>query len=300
MAVRRRNFLRFLRYVRPYWSWVLLAVVGGIVKFTVPLFVPQVTRHLLDHVYLNPGLSTQAKLRELYFSVGGMMAVFVFLWVPWTYVRHYYAGKAGHRLVFDLRCELYEHILRLSASFFNRHKSGGIVSRLIGDIALAQNLVGSALTNIWMDAISLFVIIYFLLRIDVPLTLVALATFPLYLYFFRVFGTKIKEASHRVQEEVESISGNVQEKIAGSLVVHAFGQEKAEGQNFVRENERLFSSTMRTVFYQSLNMALPGVLTNLAPLIVALFGGYRVIMGWLTVGELIAEGSTATTFATSS
>ncbi|NLG84619.1 MAG: ABC transporter ATP-binding protein [Firmicutes bacterium] len=290
MAARTRNFLRFLRYVKPYRGYVLLTVIGGIVKFTVPLFVPQITRHLLDHVYLNPALSTTAKFRELYRYVGGMMAVFVFIWAPWTYVRHYYAGKAGHRLVFDLRCELYEHILRLSASFFDRHKSGGIVSRLIGDIALAQNLVGSALTNVWMDAVSLFVIVYFLLRIDVPLTMVALITFPLYLYFFRVFGTRIREASHRVQEEVENISGNVQEKIAGSLVIHAFGQEKAEGRHFIRENEQLFSSTMRTVFYQSLNMAIPGVLTQLAPLIVALFGGYRVITGRLTVGELVAVG----------
>jgi len=67
---------------------------------------------------------TQQKINELYLYAGGMMAVFVFFWAPWTYVRHYYAGKAGQRTMFDLRCELYDCILRMSASFFDRNKSG--------------------------------------------------------------------------------------------------------------------------------------------------------------------------------
>ncbi|MGE5528604.1 MAG: ABC transporter ATP-binding protein [Patescibacteria group bacterium] len=287
---KRRNFSRFIAYVRPYWKLVAAAAVGGIVKFTVPLLVPQVTRHLLDDVYLARALSTQAKLRELCLWVGGMMAIFVFFWAPWTYIRHYCAGKVGHRAVFDLRCDLYQRILRLSASFFDRHKSGGIVARLISDIALAQNLVGSALTNIWIDGASLIVILFFLLRLDVALTLVALATFPLYLYFFRSLGGKIKESSHRVQQEIETISGNVQERIAGSIVIHAFSREKSEEESFHRDSERLFATTMRTVFLQSWNMTVTGALTNLAPLIVTLFGGWRVIMGRMSVGELIAAG----------
>lgn len=284
------NFRRFLRYVRPYAGWVALTAIGGAVKFTVPLFIPQVTRSLLDEVYLNQALNTAEKLQKLYTSIGSLAAVFLFIWTPWTYIRHYFAGKAGNRSVFDLRCELYERILRMSTSFFSRRQSGGIVSRLINDIALAQNLVGSALTNVFMDAVALAAIIFFLVRMDLAITVVALATFPLYLYFFRRFGDKIKQSSHRTQEEVEHISGNVQEKIAGSAVVHAFTREDEEIRSFTRDSERLFASTMRTVYYQSLNMAVNGALTNLAPLLVTLFGGYRVITGQMTVGELIAVG----------
>ncbi|MCL6588969.1 MAG: ABC transporter ATP-binding protein/permease [Firmicutes bacterium] len=285
-----QTFRRFLGYVRPYWFYILLAVTGGIVKFTVPLFVPQVTRHLVDHVYLNSNLSVPAKLHELYLYVGGMILAFLFIWAPLVYIRHYYAGKAGNRSVFDLRCGLYERILQMSTSFFHRHQSGGIVSRLISDIALAQNLVGNALTNIWMDAIALIVILYFLFGIHAGLTWVALATFPLYLFFYRKLGAKLKATSHQIQQEIEFISGNVQEKIAGSLVVHAFGQEKKEQRSFHRDSERLFSTTMYSVFLQSINMAVTGTLTNLAPLIVAIYGGYQVILGRITVGELVAVG----------
>jgi ABC-type multidrug transport system fused ATPase/permease subunit len=288
MEKKPNNFVRFLAYVRPYTKYVVVATLGGIVKFTVPLWVPQITRYLLDNVYLNSAMSVEAKLRELFIYAGGMMVIFVVFWAPWTYVRHYYAGKAGHRSVFDLRCDLYYRILRMSASFFDRNKSGAIVARLISDIELAQNLVGSALTNIWMDAISLVVILYFMVQIDLTTTLVALATFPLYLYFFKKLQGEIKASSYQVQQEIATMSGNAQEKISGSRVVHAFTQEKNEERTFQRESEELFSKAMRRVYFQSMNMTTTGTLTQLAPLIVTVFGGYQVIHGALSIGELVA------------
>jgi subfamily B ATP-binding cassette protein MsbA len=135
---RGNDFFRFLSYVSPYKYYLLVAVMGGIVKFGVPLLIPEVTRHLIDNVYLNDTLTASQKKHELFLYMGGMIALFLFFWTPWTFVRHYYAGLAGHKSVFDLRCELYYHILRMSASFFDHNRSGGIVSRLISDIELAQ------------------------------------------------------------------------------------------------------------------------------------------------------------------
>jgi subfamily B ATP-binding cassette protein MsbA len=267
---------------------VLLGVVGGIVKFTVPLLPPQVTRHLLDNVYLNVNLTRQEKLEELILYIGGLIAIFVVIWAPWTFARSYFSAKAGQKAVFDLRTDLYYRILRMSASFFERNKSGSIVSRIISDIQLAQNLVGSALTNVWMDGIAVVVVLIFLVQIDVPVTLVALSTLPVYVYAFKKLRGEIRSSSHQVQEEIATLSGNVQEKIAGRIVVHAFTQEKNEERNFLQDANRLFSSTLRRAFYQSLNQTIIGTLTNVSPLIVAMFGGYRVISGNMSVGELVA------------
>jgi ABC-type multidrug transport system fused ATPase/permease subunit len=92
----------------------------------------------------------------------------------------------------------------MSASFFHRNKSGAILTRLISDIALAQNLVGTAITNIWMDAIALVVILYFLLRIDVLTTIMALATFPVYLFFFRRFSREMRTVTRQLQDELST------------------------------------------------------------------------------------------------
>src|SRR4030066_695696 len=134
------NFIRFLGYVRPYTKYLFIATIGGIAKFVVPLLVPQVTRHLIDNVFLNSTLAADKKLHDLLFYAGGMMGIFIFVYAPFVYLRHLYADKAGHRAVFDLRCDLYYRILRMSASFFNRTRSGEIITRLISDIQLAQNI----------------------------------------------------------------------------------------------------------------------------------------------------------------
>lgn len=175
------NFVRFLHYVKPYTWFIVLAVIGGIIKFTVPLLVPQLTRYLLDDVLLSTSLETEAQLRELVRLLGAMILLYIVVWAPGTYVRGYFAGLAGHRAVFDLRQDLYEHILRMSASFFDRNRSGSIVSRLMSDVILMQNLVGNALTNVWMDSAAIIVVLFFLLQINVKLTLVALVTFPIYI-----------------------------------------------------------------------------------------------------------------------
>ncbi len=287
---RKGNFLRFMAYVRPYARYIVAAAIGGVVKFLIPLIVPQLTRYLIDNIYSDASLPKPERFGVLFALIGFMFAIYIFIWLPFTYIRHYFSSKAGHRSVFDLRCDLYDHILRMPASFFNEKRSGGIVSRLIGDVTLAQNLVGTALTNVWMDAFSLVFVVVFLFKLDPPTAAMALITFPLYLYFFKRLGAKIKESSRQVQEEIEIISGNAQEKILGSTVVRAFGGEPEERKNFRRDSDRLFETTMKSSFLQSANITISGFLTSIAPLIVTLFGGSRVINGDISVGTLVALG----------
>jgi ABC-type multidrug transport system fused ATPase/permease subunit len=282
------NLRRFGGFLRPYLGQLALASVGGIVKFTVPLLVPLATRYLLDDVFLDEELSRPEKLRQLWLVAGGLIVIFAVFWAPWVYVRHVYSGLAAQRTVFDLRSSLYYHILRMSASFFTRHKSGSIVTRITYDIEQVQNLVGGALTNVWMDIVSLVLVIVLLLQIDVGLTLIALVTFPPYLFFFRRFNRRIRETAEDVQQKVSTLSGNVQEKIAGSTVVRAFGREKTEERHFYQDARQLLSSNLRSVRLQSLNAVVTGLLTQVAPLIVIVYGGIAVIDGRLTVGDLVA------------
>ena len=288
MSSKYLNFVRFLGYVRPYTKYLLAATLGGVVKFVVPLLVPQVTKHLLDNVFLNSALPPERKLHDLLLYAGGMMGIFVFIYAPFVYIRHLYADKAGHRAVFDLRCDLYYRILRMSASFFNRTKSGEIITRLISDIQLAQNIIGTALTNVWMDAIAIVVVLYFLFKIDVTMTLVALSTFPVYILVFRRFSDRIRRTSRQAQDQLSVMSSNAQERISGSMVIQAFAQEVNEKTRFQAESEELFSTNMRRILIQSLHQALAGALVGLAPLVIICYGGYRVIYGDITVGELIA------------
>lgn len=288
MAESKSTFLRFLRYVYPYWKDILIGAVGGIVKFTVPAASSfYLVRYLVDHIFLNEELTTPEQMQRLFWVIGGMTAVYILFFAPWTFVRHFNTSRAGHRAVFDLRCDLYYWILRMSASFFSRNQSGGIVSRLVSDIQLAQNLVGSALTNVWIDGSCIIVVLILMMRVDLGITIAALVTFPIYLFLFRMLRDRIRKASHQVQQEIANLSGNVTEKISGSTVVRAFTQEKSEEKKFFQDSRRVFSSSMRTQYLQSLNMMFTATITNIAPLIVFLYGGYKVIHGSMTPGDLL-------------
>lgn len=290
MSKTRNNLFRFLAYVRPYSWMIVVAVIGGVVKFTIPLLGPLLTRYLLDDVFLSDALSTAEKINELTFWTFALIGTFIVFYGPWVYVRHYFAAKASHHAVFDMRCDLYYRILRMSASFFNRNKSGSIVARLISDVELAQSLIGTALTNVWMDAAALGVVLVILFRIDPPTACVALATFPLYLYFFKKLRGVIRQSSREVQEELSILSGQANEKISGSAVVHAFTQEQRESVEFKGQSDTLFKTTMLRAFYNSINATITAVLTSIAPLVVTLYGGWRVIAEQITVGDLVAIG----------
>ena len=96
-----------------------------------------------------------------------LLVVYV-VWGVAMYYRSYWAQLAGHRVMLDLRTDLFQHIQRLSHSFFLSRQSGGIVSRLTADIALAQNFVGAAMTNIWMDVVACLFYLALLLADERP------------------------------------------------------------------------------------------------------------------------------------
>lgn len=281
-------FIRFLSYVRPYWFMIGIASTGGVVKFTVPMIFPQIMRYFID-VVLNPNsvMTTAARLHELTKWSLIIIGLYVFIWTPFTYVRHYYAGKVGNRVIFDLRYHLYLHIQRMSATYYNQNQSGGIVSRLMSDIALAQNMVGNALTNIWMDGAVVIVLLVIMLRMDPVLTLVSLSIFPFYILATKRLGKLVKENSRMVQDEIQEMASGLQEKIAGYTVVQAFAREKFEQIRFFKEARKLLVHTIRTVQLSTINVLIVGVLTAIAPVLVIWVSGQRILSGHLTIGEMV-------------
>ena len=167
----RTPIWRFLAYAKPYWRYVVAATVCGLLKFLAPLAFPWMLKELLDGVVLNAQLDPDSREREILYLIGGVLAINV-VWMIATYYRSVFAAIAGHRLIRDLRIALFSHVQRLSHDFFTRHQTGAIASRVVNDISLAQNFVGSALTNVWMDAVLLVALVCILVSIHPMITLV--------------------------------------------------------------------------------------------------------------------------------
>lgn len=284
---RKSAFVRFLGYIKPYWLMLVIASIGGIIKFTMPLVFPQVIRYFTDGV-LDPKIAKppEWKMQQINYWTIVMMALYVFIWIPGTYIRHYFGGKAGYRVIFDLRYQLYQHIQRMSAAYFKDNQSGGVVSILMNDIGHAQNMVGNAMTNVWMDGIVIVVLLFIMLKIDVLLTLVSLSIFPFYVIAIKRLSTHVKDNSKKIQDETEDMTGKLQEKISGFSVIQAFARERMEKWKFFKESRRLLDYMIRSVELNTWNNVIVGFLTSIAPVIVVWYSGQRIIKSRLTIGEM--------------
>lgn len=305
----RKALWRFLSYVGPHKWFIIGAALAGCFKFLVPLTFPLVLKYITDVVLMQhpatAGEPTNAFLERWCATVmrvvplqdtseGRLFVVVASLGVLYclvavaSFYRSYWAGQARHRMIFDLRYDLFQHIQGMSHSFFDERRSGAIVSRFVNDIQSAQSFVGSALTNVWMDAVALGFVAWILLVLEPRLAIIALGVMPFYVGLVRYFGPRIKAASLEVQELVEDFSGDLQEKIAGAAVVKAFGREELEAQRFYSSTRRLQDVAVRNVALSSANQAAAAFLTGIAPLVVVFAASAMVIDGSLSVGTMIA------------
>ena len=298
---------RFLTYVRPHAWYVIGGSVAGIFKFVLPLAFPLAFKYIFD-VILVPqpkldrydlfidrwcvgvahafGFPNDAYGRLSAVTVT-MLAMFVVQAFA-TYYRNYWASTAGHRLINDLRYALYVHMQRLSHSFFDRNTSGGIVSRFTNDIVLAQNFVGSAMINIWMDGSSLGIAAIILFSLDYRLALISLGVVPFYVGVIRWLAPHLKDASHQLQEVVEDFSGELQERIAGVATIKSFARESEEAVKFHDRTMQLYDLTIKNVKLSSLHQMCTEFISRAAPLGVLVASAMMVLDHTTTLGNVVA------------
>ncbi len=305
--VPRTALVRFLGYVRPHLWLVAGGSVMGILKFTLPLAFPLAFKYVFDvllvpqpHLeHLNStidrwciaiattlhfGVGSAAKLEAL---TAALFALFLVQAIA-TYYRNYWAAMAGHRLIFDLRYALYKHMQRLSHSFFDRTTSGAVVSRFISDISMAQNFVGSAMINIWMDGVSLGFVIWLLFYLNPRLAWISLIIVPFYVAVIRILSPRIKETSHDLQQVVEEFSGELQERVAGVSTVKSFAREADEARRFHQRTTEMYDLTIESVKLSSTHQMFTEFISRGAPLIVVWAGALMIMRGKMTIGTVVA------------
>lgn len=273
---------KFLSYTRPYRWWIAGATVCGLLKYNIPVLFPWIFKDIIDDL-----LSAAPDMNTINRNILLLLVIYVF-WAGITFYRSFLADQAGQRMILDLRHDLFTHLQRMSLSFFERRQVGSIASRLLGDIAIAQNFVGAAFTNTLMDASSLLLITVLLFSMNWRLALVAIIIFPLYVIINKTFKKRIRQTSKLAQQKMEEISGQVHEKLGGISIIQSYTREKAEEQQFYKENRTWLNYRLANIKNNALAAAIVGFLTSIAPVLVVWYGAMQVVQNHLTVGELTA------------
>src|SRR3989338_8411186 len=280
----RASLWRFASYIRPYRRLIFFAVVTGIARYLIPLVMPWTLKVLVDDFLRADGLRPHVQLHRLMIGLCALYAAYAVL----SFLRSYLSGLAGHRIIFDLRQQLYLHLQRMSLSFFDRQQIGAVVARMTSDIASAQNFVGAAMVNTAMDLSCVAVIVGLLCWVHPMLALVSLSVIPLYAVISYRLTKRIRKTSRDIHNQLQDISGDLHEQFAGISTIQSFTQEDAEAEGFREQSQRYLTTVLSNVRLQSIALGATGFLTAIGPILVLWVGAMEVWAGRLTVGSLMA------------
>ena len=278
---------RYMRYVRPYWKQIVGTVLIGIIKFAIPLLLPLLIKYVIDDLLPSP-LPQEEKLRQLAWLMLGAFLLFTLVRVPVEYTRQYFAQWVASRILYDIRNQLFAHLQRLSMRYYNNHKTGEVISRVINDVESTKSFIETGLMNLWLDLITIFLTLGIMFYMDVKLTIVSIIVFPLYSFAVKYFYKRLRQLTRDRSAALAHLQGHLHERVGGMSLIRSFALEEHESRQFARENQQFLQKALDHTRWNAKTFAVINTVTDIAPLMVIAYAGYQVIGGALTVGTLVA------------
>ncbi len=277
-----------MQFVMPYKWRIIVTILVGVVKFTIPLVFPLLMKYLVDDVLSNGQLSQDEKLQKLYIAMGVMFFIFVILRPPVEYFRQFYAQWTATRVLYDVRDKLFTHIQKLSFRYYANAKVGEVISRIINDVEQTKDFVITGLMNIWLDIATIFIAMAIMFTMDVELTLVSIIMIPVYMICVRYFFGRLRALTRKRSQALSELQGYLHERVQGIPVIRSFAIEAHEQKNFNEKNLNFVDRAFEQTRWNARSFSVVNTVTDLAPLLIILYCGTQVIHGNLTVGTMIA------------
>ena len=274
-------YLRLLEYVKPYWSRFVLAIICIIFASVGHLVLPWIVKDVIDGVLANKDVYMLNVI-----SIG-VLAVMFFRGI-FFYGQSYLMAYIGQRVIIDIRANVYTHLQRLSLAYFERKKTGTIMSYATNDVAAVQGALAESVVEIATEATILIGSIVAMFLIHVKLSILTLVTVPIIAFAINIFGSKLRKASTNIQERLADITAILQESISAVRIIKSFVRESYEIGRFNEENLRNFRAQMKAAKIGAILTPSIEFLAAIGVTIIIWYGGMEVIGGSLTSGALIA------------
>jgi ATP-binding cassette subfamily B multidrug efflux pump len=277
----RQILARCLSYLRPYWqltggAYLLVLTITGLA-----LVIPQLIRSSVDR-----GIRGQ-DMRALGLSVLVILGA-VLLKGGLTFLQGRWTEIASQGVAYDLRNTLYRKLSALSFSYHDHAQVGQLLSRSIQDVERIRFITGRAFLRLAEGSFLLVGTAVVLIWMNPALALLALGTLPLLVYRAAAFSRRFRPISLAIQQQLAVLTTSLEQNLRGVRVVKAFAQEPAELARFERENDTWFDLSAEAAHLQAVNIPLLDLIANMGTVVIVWYGGFLVLRGQLTLGELVA------------
>lgn len=275
------SYKRLLVYIKPYIGRLIFGLICMIIAAAAYLVVPWLIKNVVDDVL-------QAKdMQMLNLIVVAILLVFLVRGFA-TYGQTYTMSYVGQRVIIDIREALFKKLQRLDQAYFDRRKTGVVMSNLTNDVGALQTAIVDNLISFITEGVTLIGSLVSMILIDWKLTLVTFIIVPVVLGLINVFGKRLRLAGHDVQGRIADITSLLQEVISGIRVVRSFAREDYEVVRFEKENKRNFLAAMKATKLSALLSPLVEFSAAIAVTVILWYGGYNVVTGAISAGSLIA------------
>ena len=245
------------------------------------LYLPWIFRDMIDKV-LN------AKDYYMLNVISASIVVIFLLRGIFLYGQNYLMSYVGQHVIIDIRSEVFRKLQRLSMSFYDKNKTGTIMSYVTNDVNALQGAMVDNTIELVTEGIILIGSVCAMIYLDWKLTLFTILTFPVVLYFMNYFGKKIRRSGGQIQEATADITSVLQESVSSARVVKSFVREQYEIERFERENEANLKANLKNAKYMATLTPTIEFVAALGVTLILWYGGNNVIAGETTAGSLVA------------
>ncbi len=272
---------RLLTYLKPYKTLISAAIALTIAGSFLGPLRPYLTKIAIDDYIAKGDLKGLTTISIFLAGAIVLDGIKQYITTWWTQI-------IGQKAVFDIRMDIFTHLQKLPARFYDRNPIGRLITRSTNDVESLNEMLSSGIITILGDILQLFFIVVLMVWIDWQLTLIVLAILPLMLYATIKFKNKVRAAFQDVLTHLARLNTFFQEHITGVTIVQLFNREERESIEYASINADHRDANIRTVFYFSIYYPLIEVLSSAAAGLVIWYSVIRLLKADLTIGVVIS------------
>jgi len=275
-----RVVTRMFPYLAKVKKPLAVGVVGVLLRTVATLAGPYLVAMAINHIL--DGDLTQLTIIAIAFLIAqGLL-------FAGQYLETLFMAYAGQSMLLTLRTDMFNHLHRLSMSFFDRNKVGKLMSRVQNDVNQMQQLLGAGIVELLASVLTLVGIAVVMITMNARLALITLTVVPALFIIMLIWQRFARRAFIRVRQAIAVVNDQFQESISGVRVVQSLSRENLNYDQFDTVNRANLDANITAVRLQSIMMPTVEILTNVAFGLVLIFGGMQVLNGQMQAGILIA------------
>ena len=274
-------YKRLLAYIKPYAKVLVAALICTVLAAAGNLYLPWIIRDMVDKVL------SEKNAFMLNMIAVSIVVIFIFRGI-FFFGQNYLMSYVGQHIIIDIRAEVFRKLQRLSMSFYDKNKTGTIMSYVTNDVNALQGALIENTIELVTEGFILIGSICAMVYLDWRLTIFTFCTFPVVLWFMNFFGRKIRRSGGQIQEATADITSVLQESVSSARVVKSFVREAYEILRFDHENMANFKANMRNSRYMATLTPTIELVAALGVTLILWYGGHNVLDGKTTPGSLIA------------